>query len=143
MAIFARTLLLLCALLLSPSPGRANIGEDSHQLAARYGAGKIIAGQMVFVHDGYSISVYFDGEHSAMEIFTHNTSEQGKTDLTQKDIDNILAAESDGNAWNPIQVHSGKPTWMRSDEKLIARFSPNATGKGDDASVLVIMLNGR
>jgi hypothetical protein len=32
---------------------------------------------------------------------------------------------------------------VRSDNKLIARFSPNATGAADHASVLVIMLNSK
>jgi hypothetical protein len=63
--------------------------------------------------------------------------------MTQADIDAILATASEGLTWNPIQVASGKPTWVRSDNKLIARFSPNQTGKIDDASVLVIMLNAK
>jgi hypothetical protein len=78
-----------------------------------------------------------------MEIFTRNTSDPAKSEMTQEDIDRILASESDGKSWNPVQVRSGKSTWVRSDNKLIARFNPNTSGKPDDASVLVVMLNSK
>jgi hypothetical protein len=78
-----------------------------------------------------------------MEVFTRNTSDPVKANLSQADIDAILTAANEGQTWNAIQVPSGKPTWVRSDNKLIARFSPNQSGKIDDASVLVIMLNSK
>jgi hypothetical protein len=144
MFITARHFLLLGVLiLLGINCAQANIGEDLTQLRERYGKEKIIAGQWVFEHDGLSVTVYVDGDRSGMEIFTHNTSIPSKAELTQKDIDTILAAEGDGQIWNPVQVHSGKPTWVRTDGKVMARYSPNMTGKPDDASVLVIMVTGR
>jgi len=78
-----------------------------------------------------------------MEVFARNTSDPAKANLTQADIDAILAATNDGLTWHSIQVATGRTTWMRSDRKLIARFSPNATGNADDASVLVVMLNSK
>jgi hypothetical protein len=78
-----------------------------------------------------------------MEIFTRNTSDPEKSDLSSKDIDMILAAESEGLSWDPIQTKNGKPTWVRSDKKLIARFNPNTSGDDTGASVLVIMLNSK
>ena len=69
------------------------------------------------------------------------SNEPGKSDISQEDIDHILAAEGEGKPWSPIQVRSGKPTWVRADGKLIARFSPNKDGKADDAAVLVIIVN--
>jgi hypothetical protein len=63
--------------------------------------------------------------------------------MTQADIDAILAATNDGLTWNPVQVPTGRTTWLRSDNKLIARFSPNKSGKIDDACVLVVMLNAK
>jgi len=132
---------LVALVLICPTAAWANIGEDLSQLRARYGGAKEVGGQMLFEHAGFSITVYFDGDNSAMEIFTKTSSEPGKSDLSQEDIDRILAAEGEGKSWSPIQVHSGKPTWVRADGKLIARFSPNKDGKADDAAVLVIMLN--
>jgi len=143
-----------------PTLVRANIGEDIGQLRARYGSAKALGDQMIFqIHivenqiqrlppssdprQGYSVAVYFDGDHSAMEIFTRNTTEAGKTEISQQDIDLVLASESDGKGWTPVQVRSGKQTWVRSDGKLIARFSPNVSGKSDGASALVIMLNSK
>jgi len=110
-------------------------------LAQRYGKYRIIAGQMVFEQGNLSITVYVDGDHSAMEVFTRNSTDPDKSELSQKDIEQILDAESDGKAWNPAQAHSGKPTWIRADNKIIARLNPNTTGKPEDAAVLVIMLN--
>lgn len=155
-----RKVLLTVALLTWPALVHANIGDDLTQLRARYGSASAMGPQLLFEvrlmneklvpagdsasdPDHFSITVYFDGDHSGMEVFAHNTSDPKKSDLTQQEIDAILAAESDGQTWDPIQVSNGKPTWMRSDHKLIARFSPNTTGQPDGASVLVIMLNSK
>ena len=138
----------------------ANIGETLPQLRERYGSAKDMGGQMLFevrlvngqfvpargsadTRDHFSVNVYFDGDHSAMEVFTRNTSDPVKANLTQADIDAILAATNDGLEWDAVQLRSGRSAWVRSDKKLIARFSPNKTGKIDDASVLVIMLNSK
>ena len=147
-------------LLVWPALAEANIGDTLPELRGRYGSAKDMGGQMLFevrlvngqivpargsadTQNHFSISVYFDGDHSAMEVFTRNTSDPLKANMTQADIDAILAAANDGQSWNPVQLPSGRTTWMRSDNKLIARFSPNTSGKADDASVLVIMLNSK
>ncbi len=154
-------LIVLGAIVLAwPASAQANVGDTLPELRARYGSAKDLGGQMLFevrlvngqivpargsadADDHFTIAVYFDGDNSAMEVFTRNTSDPVKANLTQKDIDTILAATNDGQTWNPIQVPTGRTTWMRSDNKLLARFSPNTSGKADDASVLVIMLNGK
>ena len=150
----------MAAMLLWPMLAQANIGDDLGQLRGRYGAAKQFGGQMLFqVHivddkivrlppssdqrEGYSVTVYFDGEHSAMEVFTRNAGDPATADIPKADIDDILASESEGKTWNTAQGHSGKPTWMRSDGKIIARFSANKDGKADSASVLIIMLNSK
>jgi len=149
---------LVAAILVWPAMALANIGDTLPQLRGRYGSAKDMGGQMLFevrltdgqivpardsanTSDHFSINVYFDGDHSAMEVFTRNASDPLKAKLTQKDIDDILATASEGQAWYPIQVANGKPTWVRADKKIIARFSPGKGEKADDASVLVIMLN--
>jgi hypothetical protein len=146
------------AFLAWPAMARANIGDTLPELRARYGSMNDMGGQMLFevrllngqivpargsadTENHFTVTVYFDGDHSAMEIFTRNTSDPVKANMAQADIDAILAATNDGGTWNAVQVPSGKPTWVRSDNKLIARFSPNMSGKADDASVLIIMLN--
>jgi hypothetical protein len=155
-----RKLLVGVAVLAWPAMAQANIGDNLTQLRQRYGSAKDMGGQMLFevrftddqivpardaVHpeEHFSITVYFDGDHSAMEVFTRNTGDPAKAALTQADIDRIMAAAGDGQTWNQVGSSSGKPTWLRSDKKLIARFSPNTSGKPDDASVLVIMLNSK
>ena len=150
----------VAAILAWPTAALANIGDTLQDLRGRYGSAKDMGGQMLFevrlvngqivpargsadTQDHFSVNVYFDGDHSAMEVFTRNTSDPVKAEMTQADIDAILAATNDGQEWNAVQLRSGKPAWMRSDRKLIARFSPNKSGKIDDASVLVIMLNAK
>lgn len=162
MRIFAlgKIIVLGVLLLAWPAPAQANIGDDLGQLRARYGSAKDMGGQMLFevrlvngqivpardsadAESHFTVAVYFDGDHSAMEVFTRNTSDPVKANMTQADIDAILAATNDGLTWNPVQVPTGRTTWLRSDNKLIARFSPNTSGKIDDACVLVIMLNAK
>jgi hypothetical protein len=134
----------------------ANIGDTLTELRQRYGSAKDMGGQMLFevrITDGqivpardsanpethFAICVYFDGDHSGMEAFTRNTTDPLKSDLTQADIDAILAQSGEGQEWFPIEVPTGRKTWARHDKKLIARFSPAGTEAGS-ASVLTIML---
>jgi len=148
------------ALLAWPALAQANIGDTLQDLRGRYGSAKDMGGQMLFevrlingqivpardsadVQSHFTVTVYFDGDLSAMEVFTRNTSDPLKANMTQADIDTILAATSEGQTWNPVRVATGRTTWVRSDNKLIARFSPNTSGNADDASVLVIMLNSK
>jgi hypothetical protein len=148
------------ALLAWPVTAQANIGDTLQDLRGRYGSAKDMGGQMLFEvrlvngqivpardsadpQSHFTVTVYFDGDLSAMEVFTRNTSDPVKANMTQADIDTILAATSEGQTWNPVQVPTGRTTWVRSDNKLIARFSPNTSGDADGASVLVIMLNSK
>jgi hypothetical protein len=156
-----RKLAVACLVLLScPVIAQANIGESLAELRARYGSAKDMGGQMLFevrlvngqivpAHGTantvghFSVDVFFDGDHSAMEIFTRNTSDPVKAEMTQDDIKTILTAAGESMGWSALELQNGKSAWVRSDNKLIARFSPNKTGKIDDASVLVIMLNSK
>jgi hypothetical protein len=118
----------------------ANIGDDIGQVRGRYGAAKDMNGQLLFQHDGYSICVYFDGSHVAMEVFVRDGSVKEKTDITQDDVDTILASEGPGFKWNEVETPTGKKMWLRSDNKMIARLSV------DDKSnekTLMIMLNAK
>jgi hypothetical protein len=140
----------------------ANIGDTVDQLRQHYGSAQKLGGQMLFDvrlangrivpsrgaengADRFSIAVYFDGIHSAMEVFTRNTSDPAKAELSPDDISAILNALGNGIPWAPTAVEDGKQTWLWGDSKdappkLLARFDPNKTGNADDASVLVIML---
>jgi hypothetical protein len=120
-------------------PARAHVGDDLTQLRQAYGAtGKRTGNAIIFQKNGYSICVYFDGDRSAMEVFTRDGSIKTKTDITQGDIDAILALEGDGEQWNQVTSRSGKPTWLRSDHHLIARLS---TGDTPEDKVLMVMAN--
>ena len=151
-------MIILAAALAGATLAHANVGDTMPELRGRYGSAKDMQGQMLFevrivngqivpardtanAADHLTVSVYFDGAYSAMEVFTRNTSDPVKANLSPSDVDAILAATNGGLEWHPIQVPTGHATWVRTDKKLIARFSPNKTGKVDDASVLVIMVN--
>ncbi len=150
--------LLAATLLLAATTAQANIGETLPQLRGRYGSAKDMGGQMLFevrlfdgqirpAHDSanpqdhFSVTVYFDGDQSGMEIFTRNTTDPAKAVMADADITSILNSESDGQAWTPGLGPSGKPTWIRSDRKLIARLSTGQSGQSDGAPVLIVMLN--
>jgi hypothetical protein len=133
-------MVLLAALVAWPMAAQANIGEDIAQLRARYGSAEAVGNQVLFQHKGYSICVYFDGAHSGMEVFVRDGSIPDKTDFTEDDIEQVLADEGEGMTWNVIQVQSGKRTWLRSDNKLIARFT---TGDKPEDKYLTIMLNSK
>jgi hypothetical protein len=146
MAVFSFVKKLVLGVMLVALPGlaQANVGDTLSELRGRYGSAKDMGGQMLFdAQDHFSVNVYFDGVNSAMEVFTRTASDPVKANMTQADIDAILAAASEGQNWNEVETPTGRQTWLRSDRKLIARFSPNKTGKPDDASVLVIMLNAK
>jgi len=141
-SVFLRAGLAVLLPWITAASARANIGEDINQLRARYGAFQPVGAQALFQHEGYSICVYFDGEKSAMEVYTPISTDAGGAPMDQDAIDKILAWESDGLKWNPMPVSSGKATWVRADAKIIARLNPSRGGK-DDATVLVFMLNSK
>jgi hypothetical protein len=143
------------------TPARANIGDTMTELRQHYGSAKDMGGQMLFevrLKDGqiipargaadtenhFTVTVYFDGVRSAMEVFTRNTSDPAKANMTPEDISTILGAIGNGIPWVPVQTGSGKMTWVWGDKKgqlpqLLARFDPATSGSADDASVLIIM----
>jgi hypothetical protein len=125
--------------LASGLPVRAHIGDDITQLRQAYGAtGKRAGNAIIFQKNGYSICVYFDQDRSAMEMFTRDGSMKDKTDITPHDIDAILALEGDGEQWNQVTSQSGKLTWLRADQHLIARLS---TGDQPEDKVFMVMVN--
>ncbi|MCE0497632.1 MAG: hypothetical protein LV481_06780 [Methylacidiphilales bacterium] len=140
MSPFSRKFLLTAVLAAWPVAAQANIGEDITQLRARYGSPQEAGNQILFQHKGYSICVYFDGIHSGMEVFVRDGSIPDKTDFTEEDIKEVLADEGEGLTWNEAKVSSGKRTWIRSDNKLIARFTE---GDKPEDKYLVIMLNAK
>jgi hypothetical protein len=130
--------------LLAPETGRAHIGDDLSQLRQVYGAtGAKVGGAIIFQRNGYSICVYFDGDKSAMEVFTRDGSQKDKNDLTTKDIGNVLELEGQGQGWGEMASKSGKLTcWVRADQKIIARLSQAADDQtGVVQKILVVMVN--
>ena len=156
-----RKLALAALLVAALTPARANIGDSLTQLRQHYGSAKTMGGQMLFevrIKDGqilpardvadkdmhFSITVYFDGAYSAMEVFTRNTSDPVKANMTPQDISSILGALGGNIPWVPVPTPSGKQTWVWGDDKnkppkIRARFDPAKSTNPDDASVLVIM----
>jgi len=147
------------ALLAWIAPARANIGDTLADLREHYGSAATLLGQAMFevkLKDGqivpvkdsndpdlhFSVTVYFDDKKcSAMEIFTPNTSDPVKSNITPDQISTILAALGDGQQWASMRTASGKSVWLRSDKKVIAKFNPSKGTSPDDAAVLVVQVN--
>ena len=126
--------------LLAPALGRAHIGDNMEQLQQVYGAtAHRVGNAMIFQRNGYSICVYFDGDHSAMEVFTRDGSEKNVTDITAGRVAALLTLEGEGQGWSQMVGQSGKPIWLRADKKLIARLS----GEAPEDKVFVVMLNAK
>ena len=124
--------------LLAPAIGRAHIGDTMEQLRQVYGAtAHRVGNAMIFQRNGYSICVYFDGDFSAMEVFTRDGSEKNVTDITPGDIAALLTLEGQGQGWAEMVGQSGKSVWMRADRQLIARLS----GDAPEDKVFVVMVN--
>ena len=65
-----------------------------------------------------------------MEVFVRDGSIPARPTSPQDDIDAILAAgRRRGRPGTRSRFHSGKPTWLRSDNKLIARFNRDSEDK--------------
>ncbi len=140
MKLRATGLALAALALLAVAPARANIGDDLAQLRQHYGSFKAVGGEALFVHGRFSVCVYFDGDKSAMEVFTPTSEDPKLNTFSSDEINALLSDQADGQTWSPAPSKTGKPTWLRSDQRLVARLSP-AGSKAHDASVLVIMLN--
>src|ERR1700733_12016705 len=160
MLVSGKRILIGAMLMACPSLVHADIGDTLQELRHHYGSAKDMGGQMLFevrlvegpivpardstnTPDHFSIAVYFDGIHSAMEVFTRNTTDPTKSDLSSEDINAILAAVGNGVPWAPAVAPDGRQTWLwgetrDSPPKLLARFNPNKTGNADGASVLMI-----
>lgn len=134
----AKIALLLVVLSVSTIPAMANIGDTIAELRGRYGSAKDMGVEMLFQHDGYSICVYFDGSRSAMEVFVRDGSKEGKDDITQKDVDQILASEGGGMEWRSLTSPSGRPMWVRADGKIVAKLT---VGDKSGEKYLTIMAN--
>jgi hypothetical protein len=132
----ARHCLLVFLLVLTPALAHATIGDDLPTLRREYGSAKEVGGQMLFQHEGYSITVAFEGTRAAMEIFLRDGSIPSKPDMTQQDVDAILVVEGAGQTWNPVNTPSGQPMWVRADNKVVARFNPSE-------KIMTVMLNAR
>jgi hypothetical protein len=131
--------LLVVTLAFTTSSARAHVGDTLAQVRDMYGAtAKHVGSTLIFQRNGYSISVLFDGDHAAMEIFTRDGSLKGKDDISTTDIQGILTMEGEGETWSEVASKSGEPTWLRADTHLIARLTPG--GKPQE-KVLVVMLN--
>jgi len=136
----------------------ANIGEDLVHLRARYGSVTYVGPQLLFEvrlnqgqiqpaagnpEEHLTVTVYLDNDRSVMEVFTRNSSDPAKSEISPSDIDTILAAASDGQKWSSVEVSNGKQTWVREDKKILGRLSPNSTGDPNGASVFIVMLNSK
>lgn len=117
-------------------PAHGNIGDNLDQLRARYGSAMGQAAPYLFQHEGFSISVYFDGDHSAMEIFLRDNSLPDKKDFSGDDVTHLLKAEGDGQTWQQMATKNGHPLWLRDDHKIVATFNP-------DQKVLTVMVNSK
>jgi hypothetical protein len=134
-----RYFILLCGLFISIDRSYCIIGDDLPGLRKVYGAAKEEPNSYLFVKDGLSITVFFDGNNSAMEVFSRDPHFASQDPISREEIDKILDWEGKGHGWTEsLLERSSLPVWIRSDQKVLARISYQ-----EGQRVLVVMVNQR
>ncbi len=118
---------------LTASSAWATVGDGQEQLFQRYGKGKQLGGNVLLYKvrkddqdSGISVSIYFSGNTSTMEVFSRGHDAQGKRlPLNEEDIKFILEQNADGNRWQSYHAkRSGRDMWRRSDGRVMAHYDP-------------------
>ena len=136
----ALLLLPLSLALLGTTPAHARIGDTPMQIAARYGAGKVVGEQLLYTvtlkEVIYQAQIFFDPKgYVSMEIFSRkNPNPDGSpdapasdlADLTQADFDILLAEEEDAVPWRKADSTPDKQTWVAGNNRAIARYQPSS-----------------
>lgn len=117
---------ILLALFLFHGTAAARIGETEAEIKARYGApiftlpSQDDAGlTKCYLSDGFSIAVTYVAGRSAREML----AKADKSEITEKEINRLLEANSGGSSWNAQQlagqknVPDGLLGWRTNEEK--------------------------
>ncbi len=117
---------ILLALFLFHGTAAARIGETEAEIKARYGAPILTlpaqddAGlTKCYLSDGFSIAVTYVAGRSAREML----AKADKSEITEKEINRLLEANSGGSSWNAQQlagqknVPDGLLGWRTNDDK--------------------------
>ncbi|MEZ0298624.1 MAG: hypothetical protein ACAI35_19415 [Candidatus Methylacidiphilales bacterium] len=124
----------LVAVILPTAPVHATVGDSSAQIRAKYGAGRNVKPGMVYGidEDAYSLTIYFLGDTSVMEIYSKAKNKDGVAlPLNGKEITRFLQTNGNGFAWKPMEFkpNAKKPRnkdlhyWYRTDKQIIAAYS--------------------
>jgi len=122
---------LFAVLCLAAASAHATVGDDQNTLYQRYGKGKQVGGNALLYKlkqnevNGINVTIYFDGEHSSMEVFSRGTDSKGKPiPLSEEDLRYLLVQNSAGLRWHDMRGRrSGRLMWGRSDGKIMAHYN--------------------
>ncbi|MEO5717814.1 MAG: hypothetical protein ABIR29_04500 [Chthoniobacterales bacterium] len=115
----------MLAVFLLPGTAAARIGETEAEVKARYGdpifnlPSRENTLTKCYLSGGFSIAVTYVGGKSAREML----AKADKSEITEKEINRLLEANSGGSAWNAQQlageknVPDGLLGWRTDDEK--------------------------
>jgi hypothetical protein len=121
-----RRAILILALVAAALPARARLGETEAESIARYGpvVGAYDAGTpgypyrtLTFAHAGYTIIVQFMGGACAMVCF----QKPDGSALTPDELDLLLKAQAEGQAWSRSNLVSSDVIFDRPDGAM-ARY---------------------
>ncbi|MBA3606956.1 MAG: hypothetical protein H0W43_00345 [Chthoniobacterales bacterium] len=124
-ALWPRWCGVLLALFLCHGTAAGRIGETEAEVKARYGApvftlsSREAANLTKCLSDGFSIAVTYVAGRSAREMI----AKADKSEITEKEINRLLEANSGGFSWNPQQlagqknVPDGLLGWRTNEEK--------------------------
>jgi len=134
------SLLLACGF---ADPAHARIGDTPMQIAARYGAAKVVGEQLLYTitlkEVSYQTQIFFDAKGLvSMEIFSRKSPNptaddagdaqgqspnlNGLAELTQADFDLLLTEEENAVPWRKIDATEARQTWISGNNRAFARY---------------------
>jgi len=119
---------ILLFLLLSAAvfAARANLGETLDQCKQKYGdpvetkQAPNVDEMILFKKDGIKYAIGFKAGKSVILIIGKESTEK----LGEEEVQQFLAANSQGSHWKKSIRPSGNDIWMREDNLAVAQFDP-------------------
>ena len=110
----------------NPSPAekrKERLGESIEECRKRFGTEISFADPVaVFKKAGLEITVIFANKKAATFAFKRENLPTNTNGFTQAEMLAILGTYSFGKKWNDVPPQEMKAMWLRSDQRVIARY---------------------
>lgn len=102
---------------------KERLGESIEECRKRFGKEFSVKGPVaLFKKAGLEITVIFSNEKAAAFAFKKENLPPNTDGFTQAEMQAILEIYSFGKKWNAVPPQEMKAMWLRSDQRIIARY---------------------